>query len=124
MSALLDCLAVGLGGAIGSIMRYLLGMVPLKQSDGMPVMTLCINVAGAFCIGLIAAAAARHSDFDPRLLLFLKVGICGGFTTFSTLSYETAGLLQEGRTGVAMAYVCLSICLGLAAVMAAEQLVK
>jgi CrcB protein len=124
MSGLFDCLAVGLGGALGSILRYLLGLVPLKQSDGLPVTTLAINVVGAFCIGLIAAAAAKRSDFDPRLLLFLKVGICGGFTTFSTFSYETGRLLQQGKTGVGILYVVLSVGLGLAAVLAAQQLVK
>lgn len=67
----------------------LLGKLPVKAA-GFPVITLGINVVGAFCIGLIVAAVGKHSGWDPRLVLFLKVGFCGGFTTFSTFSLETA----------------------------------
>ena len=82
-------LFVALGGAIGSVSRFLLGKLPVKAA-GFPVITLGINVVGAFCIGLIVAAVGKHSGWDPRLVLFLKVGFCGGFTTFSTFSLETA----------------------------------
>ena len=93
MKTLLDCLFVALGGAIGSVSRFLLGKLPVKAA-GFPVITLGINVVGAFCIGLIVAAVGKHSGWDPRLVLFLKVGFCGGFTTFSTFSLETAQLLR------------------------------
>lgn len=119
-----NCLFVGAGGAVGAVCRYLLGLLPLRPSNGFPLTTLLINVVGAFCIGLIAAAAAKHADFDPRLLLFLKVGICGGFTTFSTFSSESAQLLQSGRTGLGLLYVVLSAALGILAVFGAERLVK
>lgn len=62
MKTLLDCLFVALGGAIGSVSRYLLGRLPVKTGD-FPVITLEINVIGAFCIGLIVAAVGKHSGW-------------------------------------------------------------
>ena len=122
MKTLLDCLFVALGGAIGSVSRYLLGQLPVKTGD-FPVITLGINVIGAFCIGLIVAAAGKHSGWDPRLVLFLKVGFCGGFTTFSTFSQETVQLLQNGKTVQAVLYVAASVILGIATVFAAQKCV-
>ena len=77
-----------------------------------------------FAIGLIAALAAREGQMDPRLVLFLKVGVCGGFTTFSTFAYETGTLMHGGHGIWAALYVILSVVLGVAAVFAAQQLVK
>lgn len=121
---MLNCLAVGLGGFVGSVARYLMGMIPLRESGVFPANTLLINVIGAFLIGLIAAAALRDPSLDPRLVLFLKVGICGGFTTFSTFSLETLNLLQDGAYWLAALYVLLSVLLCVAAVFAAQMLVK
>ncbi len=122
METLLNCLFVALGGAVGSVSRYLLGLLPIK-TDGFPVITLGINVVGAFCVGLIVAALGKHSGWDPRLVLFLKVGFCGGFTTFSTFSLETAQLFQSGKTGLGVLYVAASVILGIAAVFTAQKCV-
>ena len=124
MSAIIDCLFVGFGGALGAIARYLLSLVPIKPESGFPVITLIINVIGAFCIGLIAALAGKLPDVDSRLLLFLKVGLCGGFTTFSTFSYETTILLQNGKHIPGISYILLSVFLCIAAVFCAQQFVK
>lgn len=121
---MLDCLAVGLGGFAGSVLRYLAGKLPLQSAGGFPYVTLMINVLGSFTIGLIAAVAAKHADIDPRLVLFLRVGLCGGFTTFSTFSLETFSLLRAGSYGGAAAYVLLSVLLGVLAVFLAHALVK
>ena len=121
---MLDCLAVGLGGFAGSVLRYLAGKLPLQSPEGFPYVTLMINVLGSFAIGLIAAAAAKHADIDPRLVLFLRVGLCGGFTTFSTFSSETFSLLRAGSYVGAAAYVLLSVLLGVLAVFLAHALVK
>ena len=120
----MDCLAVGLGGFAGSVLRYLAGRLPLQSPEGIPYVTLMINVLGSFAIGLIAAVAAKHADIDPRLVLFLRVGLCGGFTTFSTFSSETFSLLRAGSYGGAAAYVLLSVLLGVLAVFLAHALVK
>lgn len=121
---MLDCLAVGLGGFAGSVLRYLAGRLPLQSPEGFPYATLIINVLGSFAIGLIAAVAAKRADIDPRLVLFLRVGLCGGFTTFSTFSSETFSLLRAGSYGGAAAYVLLSVLLGVLAVFLAHALVK
>lgn len=110
----LDCVFVGLGGAGGAICRYLLGMVPLRPQNDLPVMTMLINIFGAFCIGATTAIAAKNGGLDSRLLLFLKVGICGGFTTFSSFSLETMQLIQHGEMMTAVFYSSLSVLLCLA----------
>lgn len=119
-----ECLFVGIGGFIGSVCRYLIGLIPLSPSNGFPVKTLVINVAGAFAIGLIAAAAAKNADISPRIVLLLKTGICGGFTTFSTFALEISDLIRGGSWAAAAAYMLLSLILGVAAVFAAETLLS
>lgn len=120
MKMLINCLLVGLGGFAGSVLRYLAGLIPLGESDGFPIKTLAVNVAGAFLIGVIAAAATKNSGLDPRTVLLLKTGFCGGFTTFSTFALESVGLFQSGKTWSAVAYVLLSVVLSVLAVLAAE----
>lgn len=115
---------MGVGGAFGTMLRYLMSLIPLRPQNGFPVITLAINIIGAFCIGLIAALAGRNESYDPYLLLFLKVGICGGFTTFSTFSLESAGLLQNGNYFAAVSYMVLSVILCVCAVFGAQALVK
>ena len=120
---LLNCLCVGAGGALGAVCRYLIGLIPLEE-HGFPLKTLIVNVAGAFAIGLIAALATRGKGWDPHLLLLLKVGVCGGFTTFSTFAFETSALLQGGSVGMALGYVLTSLVLGVLAVFGAMALVR
>ena len=121
MTVLLNCLCVGLGGFVGSVLRYLVTLLP--YGAGFPVKTLGINVLGAFVLGLICALATRHVDASPQLVLMLKVGVCGGFTTFSTFALETSDLLQSGAWPAALAYVVASVVLSVAAVFGAEALV-
>lgn len=121
---MIECLFVGIGGFIGSVCRYLIGLIPVSSSNGFPVKTLVINVAGAFAIGLIAAAATKNAAIDQWLILLLKTGICGGFTTFSTFALEVTDLIRAGSFSAAAAYIALSIVLGTAAVFAAEALMN
>ena len=121
---MLNCLVVGLGGFAGSVLRYLAGKIPLGNPTLFPVNTLLINILGSFVIGLIVALTAKYSDIDPRLVLFCKVGLCGGFTTFSTFSLETFDLLRSGAVGTAVAYAALSAVLGVLAVLLAQALVR
>ncbi|MDD6283601.1 MAG: fluoride efflux transporter CrcB [Oribacterium sp.] len=119
----INVIIVGLGGFIGTVLRYLIGSIPVRECFGFPVKTFAINVIGAFVIGLVAAMAA-HRDLDPRLVLFLKVGICGGFTTFSSFTLETSSLLKGGNTVTAACYLILSIVAGVAAVFCAEAIMR
>lgn len=122
MDLLTDCLFVGAGGMVGAISRYLVGMVPVRTESSFPFITLLINVAGAFCIGAIMALFGEKININPRMLLFLKVGLCGGFTTFSTFSLETVNLIQNGNLVTAMIYVIFSVCLCVFAVVAAQMI--
>jgi len=124
LALFLNCVFVGLGGFVGSVLRYLVSLIPLRHDSGFPLLTLAINVLGAFALGLIMAAAGRNPSFDPRTLLFLKVGICGGFTTFSTFALEAQGLLSGGKPGTAVLYMLLSVVLCVGAVYGAGALVR
>lgn len=121
---MLNCFLVGIGGFIGTVCRYLIGLLPIEPESGFPVKTLAINVSGAFLIGIITALAAKNKSISPQLILMLKVGICGGFTTFSTFAYETTDLMQNGRIGTAFVYVIISVLVGVLAVFGAQLLVK
>lgn len=121
---MLDAIAVFLGGGLGSLGRWALTFVPWKTAAeaGFPLATLVTNVAGAFLIGVVVAAAVP-AGLSPRATLLLKTGVCGGFTTFSTFALETGDLIERGAYGVAAAYLVLSFVLGVAACLAAQALV-
>ena len=82
-------LCVGAGGALGAMLRYGISLIPYKGN--FPLLTLVTNVLGALAIGYIAGTAAKR-DVPADMVLFLKTGVCGGFTTFSTFSLEAYGL--------------------------------
>lgn len=107
-------LYVGLGGAIGAILRYTISLIPVKTD--FPILTLITNVIGAFAIGVIVALAVKYKMSD-NVILLLKTGVCGGFTTFSTFSLESVNLLKSGRTSMAVIYAILSLMLSVTAVM-------
>ncbi len=112
----------GAGGAAGAVLRYLIGLLPMNPENGFPIKTLLINLAGSFTIGMIAALAAKNA-MNPKLVVFLKAGVCGGFTTFSSFALETQQLTQKGESGMAFLYVLLSVLLGVSMVFLAEKAV-
>ncbi len=120
----MNILAVGLGGALGAIFRYLLGQIIPKLGRGFPIATFAVNLIGCFAIGLVVGLAGKHSNIDPRVILFLQTGICGGFTTFSTFSLESLTLIEEGKIVIGILYIVLSVLLGLLALLAARNLVS
>ena len=117
----MNCLAVGIGGFVGAIGRYLLSFVSGYYFLEFPLGTMLINLTGAFCIGFIAGITPL-GVLSEQQQLFFKTGLCGGFTTFSTFSLESVTLLQRGRTGLALAYMALSAGLCLAGVLAGQWL--
>lgn len=119
-----ECIVVGIGGFIGAVCRYFIGLIPLKEGCGFPIKTLIINIAGSFLIGVIAAWAVKTDPPNPRVVLFLKAGICGGFTTFSSFALETGDLIKSGKTNMAALYAILSITAGVIAVYAGQGIVK
>lgn len=119
---MINTLIVAIGGALGAAARYMASLVPVKEPFAFPLKTFLVNVIGCFCIGLIAAVVAKHS-VSPRLVLFFKTGVCGGFTTFSTFTLETDVLLKSGQVGIAATYVVLSVAVGVVLIFAAHVLV-
>jgi fluoride exporter len=112
-------LAVAVGGALGSLARFwLAAAMAMLTGPRFPWGTLLINVVGSFVIGLVAAVTLSPARIamHPDLRIFLMVGICGGFTTFSAFSLQTLELLQSGDAWPAGAYVAGSVVLCLAAV--------
>ena len=109
-------LLVAVGSGLGGVLRYL---VPcwICAAKGFPWATLTVNVVGSLLIGLLSGALARHGGSSAESIrAFAVVGFCGGFTTFSTFSNETFGLIESSQWLSAVAYVSLSILAGLAAV--------
>lgn len=119
---MLNCIFVGIGGFIGSILRYLIGLLPIHTTNGFPIKTLAINIIGAFLIGIISVVAGKNKSLSPQFVLMIKVGVCGGFTTFSTFAYEVTDLLKSGDMWIAMLYICMSTILSVCAVFAAQAL--
>lgn len=116
----MNILAVGAGGFIGAVLRYLIGRIPVNDITVFPIKTFAINALGCMAIGLITVLAAKNTHIDQRWILFLKVGLCGGFTTFSTFALETTDLIKGGHTGVAFLYAILSIFVGCAVIFGVE----
>lgn len=121
---MLECIVVGIGGFIGAVCRYLIGLIPLKEAYTFPIKTFIINIIGSFIIGIIAALALKNSSLNPKAVLFLKVGFCGGFTTFSSFALETSNLMENGNIHIALLYVILSIVVGVIAVFAGQAIIK
>lgn len=121
---MIKCLFIGIGGFIGSVLRYLIGLIPVQAKSGFPIKTLIINIVGSFMIGLIVAYVSKNQNVNENIILMLKIGICGGFTTFSTFAYETSDLIQKGNVGLAILYMLLSCVLGVLAVFGAEYIIK
>jgi len=114
------CLVVMAGGALGALARYLFGFAALPISNQLPWGTILINIIGSFVIGLfgtLTLAGGRYPASD-ELRLFVMVGVCGGFTTFSSFSLQTLDLMRAGAMDRAAINVGLSVALCIAAVAA------
>lgn len=121
-SVSMSIIAVGAGGFIGAVLRYLIGLIPVSERAIFPVKTFIINIVGCLAIGLITVLVAKHTQIDQRWILFMKVGLCGGFTTFSTFALETTGLIKDGHVWVAIAYALLSVIVGCLVIIGTELL--
>jgi CrcB protein len=113
-----ELLAVGAGGSVGAILRYVLsGWIQraLGQS-GFPIGTLTVNLVGCLVIGLLGGLTEHREFFSPEAKLLVILGILGSFTTFSTFGYETLGLLRDGQFIAAAMSALLHLIVGLAAV--------
>lgn len=112
------CLLVALGGAVGTLARYGLSAVSLPISQNLPWGTILINIVGSFVIGFFGTLTLASGKYpvSENLRLFVMVGFCGGFTTFSAFSLQTLDLLRDSALSRAIANVLLSVTLCIAAV--------
>jgi CrcB protein len=117
-------LLIALGGAAGSVLRYLVGgKVQHFAPHGFPLGTLFVNVVGCLLIGMLIRQFMNIQTHNYLRALFV-VGFCGGFTTFSTFSAETLGLIEGGEYTRAAGYVTLSVVLCLVATFAGMSLMR
>ena len=106
---------VALGSAVGGVARFALAsLVQQRVGPNFPVGTLIVNISGSFLLGLILRYALGTQAVTPEVRALLTTGFCGGYTTFSTFTYDTMLLLEDGQTSRAGMYVLLSVALSLA----------
>ena len=114
------CILVMIGGALGTLARYVVSVLALPISRDLPWGTILINVAGSFVIGFFGTLTLAHGRFpvSENIRLFVMIGLCGGFTTFSSFSLQTLDLLRSGAVLRASINIVASLllCIGSVAV--------
>jgi CrcB protein len=108
---------IALGGAAGTVARYGVSLATERLTATWPIGTLIVNVVGSFLLGLFTSVL-RTPPFDPSLRAALTIGLCGGFTTFSTFSYDTVVVAQQAGLARSVTYVVLSVGLSVLAMIA------
>lgn len=122
---MLQVLAIGFGGFLGTIARFgLSGLVHKLFGSSFPCGTLAVNLLGCLGIGIVMYLIEDRSMLGPTARLFLSIGVLGGFTTFSSFGYETVELLREGDYGSAAINVSANVILGLGAVWAGRAFMR
>ena len=111
-------LLVGLGGFAGSVARYSLSVTSQRYSIEWPIGTLAANVLGCLAIGILTGLSARGAVLSPEIRLALATGFCGGFTTMSSMVYETAEMIRASEYLHATVYVAGTFLLSMAAFFA------
>jgi fluoride exporter len=120
-----NILLVGLGGSIGSILRYLTQRwVNESYQHNFPLATFLVNVFGCLLIGILYALGEKGNILSPQTRLLLVTGFCGGFTTFSTFAFENMNLLRVGDNFYFLLYAVGSVVLGIAAVYIGSLFIK
>jgi CrcB protein len=124
MEMLKTILAVGAGSFLGGAARYLVSLAMKGINKGFPWATLTVNLVGCFLIGLLWGVFSKNGTEGSNWALFLTVGLCGGFTTFSTFSKEALMMLQGGNVWGFVGYIGISVIVGIALVALGYFLVR
>jgi CrcB protein len=116
---LLKYLMVGIGGGLGSILRFWVGSyIGSRMGTRFPYGTFVINITGSFLIGLVFAVLTTRTLWSPNWRYLIPIGFIGGYTTFSAFELETLRTIQDGQIGLGLVYVAASVVVGFAAVWA------
>jgi fluoride exporter len=114
---LLKYVLVGVGGCLGSILRFWVGSyIGSRMGTRFPYGTLVINITGSFLIGLVFALLTTRTHWSSNWRYLIPIGFIGGYTTFSSFEYETLRTIQDGQIGLGFLYVALSVVVGFVAV--------
>ena len=106
----LNSIAVFIGGGIGAVLRFLIGLMYLRfYNFNLPLMTLTVNLIGSFILGLLVAYFDKASDIPENVKCSMTIGLCGGFTTFSTFAFEVFDIIKRGEYFIAIFYTILSV---------------
>ncbi len=119
-----EMVAIFVGGGIGSIIRYLITKINFFSFNSFPYSTFISNIIGCFILGLALTYFMKNDSQNSTIFLFIAVGFCGGFTTFSTFSSEGLELINNGNLITFIVYTLTSIFLGIVAVYLGASIYK
>ena len=119
-----EMVAIFVGGGIGSIIRYLITKISFFSFNSFPYSTFISNIIGCFILGLALTYFMKNDSQNSTIFLFIAVGFCGGFTTFSTFSSEGLELINNGNLITFIVYTLTSIFLGIVAVYLGASIYK
>lgn len=120
-----NILLVGLGGGVGSILRYLTSVLVDKYFQSLfPWATFVVNIIGCLIIGVLLGFFERQQLANPEMKFLFITGFCGGYTTFSAFAAENFNLMQSGQTWIAILYIATSVLIGVFSVWLGMSLIK
>ena len=111
-----EIIAVFIGGGLGSVLRFLINKIEIISDNNFPYSTFISNFLGCLILGIVLGYFIKNENTNSMLFVFLTVGICGGFTTFSSFSNESLQLIQNGEIFTFLAYLLGSLVIGIMSV--------
>ena len=111
-----EIIAVFIGGGLGSVIRFMINKIEIISDNNFPYSTFISNFLGCLILGIVLGYFIKNENTNSILFVFLTVGLCGGFTTFSSFSNESLQLIQNGEIFTFLAYLLGSLVIGIMSV--------